>query len=121
LQEADTRFPRSARLLKPEEFKQVFKQSRRTADAFFTILFRPNGLPQARLGMAIAKKNLKLAVDRNLVKRTVRESFRYHQEDLSGFDLVVMCRKGLPLDDRQLLRDSLERHWQKIARSADGG
>jgi len=100
LQRSEASFPRSVRLLKPIEFKRVFQRSKRTADALFTILYCPNGMEQARLGMAIAKKNLNRAVDRNLVKRTVRESFRANQSHLSGFDMVVMCKRGMPLTER---------------------
>jgi len=67
--------------------------------------------------MAIAKKNLNRAVDRNLVKRTVRESFRANQSHLSGFDMVVMCKRGMPLTERARLRNSLEKHWNKISQS----
>lgn len=66
--------------------------------------------------MAIGKKNLKRAVDRNLVKRVVRESFRIHLEELAGVDVVVLSRRGLPLHERQLLRVSLDRHWRRLAR-----
>ena len=72
-------------------------------------------LDQGRLGMAIAKKNLKRAVDRNLVKRVIRESYRLQQETLAGIDIVVMSRRGLPLHDKQRLRASLDRHWKRVA------
>ncbi|WP_241085386.1 ribonuclease P protein component [Candidatus Vondammii sp. HM_W22] len=109
------RLPRSARLLTPAVFKRVFQRSKSSSDRFFTILSSPNELPQARLGMAIAKKNLKRAVDRNLVKRIVRESFRQHQRDLAGFDLVVLCRRDLPVKGKLALRRSLARHWKKVS------
>ena len=67
------------------------------------------------LGLAISKKSLKRAVDRNGVKRLVRESFRFHQRLLAGMDLIVLCRRHLPLNDRYKLRNSLERHWMKLA------
>jgi len=95
----------------------VFQRSKRTADTLFTILYRPNGMEQARLGMAIAKKNLNRAVDRNLIKRTVRESFRLSQSHLAGYDMVVMCKKGIPLLERDGLRSSLDKHWNKISGS----
>ncbi len=117
LQRSEASFSRSVRLLKPAEFKRVFQRSKRTADALFTILYRPNGLEQARLGMAIAKKNLNRAVDRNLIKRTVRESFRLRQSHLAGYDMVVMCKKGIPLLERGGLRGSLDKHWSKISGS----
>lgn len=49
--------------------------------------------PQARLGIVVAKKNIKLAVDRNRLKRLVRESFRKQQLGLLGLDIVVIIKK----------------------------
>ena len=49
--------------------------------------------PQARLGIVVAKRNVKLAVDRNRLKRLVRESFRQQQEHLGGLDIVVIIKK----------------------------
>ena len=107
-------FARSKRLLKPGEFKQVFDHSTRSSDANLTIFGRPNSLGNARLGLAISKKQLKLAVDRNRIKRLVRESFRQHQTKLGGLDLVVLARRGVhDLDNRQILH-ALERHWQRV-------
>ncbi|MES9900474.1 MAG: ribonuclease P protein component [Sedimenticola sp.] len=107
-------FDRTLRLLTPAEFKQVFQRSERCSDRYFTILYRPNALAHPRLGMAIAKKNLKRAVDRNLVKRLVREEFRLNRSGLSGFDLVVMCKRGLPTSNKTLLKSSLERLIGKL-------
>jgi|GEM_PF-3976772 len=45
----------------------------------------------ARLGMAVAKKCAKRAVDRNRLKRLARESFRQHKHSLAGFDIVPSC------------------------------
>ena len=107
-------FARSKRLLKPGEFKQVFDHSTRSSDSNLTIFGRPNTLANGRLGLAISKKQLKLAVDRNRIKRLVRESFRQHQSRLCGLDLVVLARRSIhDLDNRQILH-ALERHWQRI-------
>ena len=73
----------------------------------------------ARLGMAVSKKNVRRAVDRNLVKRLVRESFRKRRAQLRGLDLVVLTRRGIPLDDNDILSNSLERHWRRIAKRSN--
>lgn len=41
---------------------------------------------------------MKLAVDRNRLKRLVRESFRLQQLHLSGLDLVVIIKKDFIFD-----------------------
>ncbi len=67
--------------------------------------------------MAIAKKHLRRATSRNRIKRLIRESFRQHQSLLQGLDLVVLARPGLDQVDNRTLLQSLERHWQRAARS----
>lgn len=59
---------------------------------FFLILARSNSLYQARLGLIVAKKNLRKACDRNRVKRISREFFRLHQLQMQGLDWVILTR-----------------------------
>jgi len=117
LQTGRATFGRELRLLKPAHYRRVFQNARRSSDRYFTVLYLGNDRSRARLGMAIAKKALKRAVDRNRVKRVVRESFRLRQWDLAGLDLVVMCGRGIGQADGQQLRDSLERHWIRATQS----
>lgn len=84
----------------------------------FTVLSRPNGKTGARLGLAISKKNCRLAVQRNRLKRVVRESFRSHKEALGGIDVVVMCQAAAGRAGNRSLFDSLATHWQRCRSEA---
>jgi len=64
--------------------------------------------------MAIGRKTARLAVRRNAIKRTIRESFRRHQEPLRGLDLVVMTRPQAATLSPASLRAELAEHWQNI-------
>lgn len=68
------------------------------------------------MGLAISKKNVRRAVDRNLIKRLIRESFRIRQPQLGGLDIIVMARRNLPIGDRSALRDSLDKHWSNLVK-----
>ena len=57
-----------------------------------------NSHPQARLGIVVAKRNVRLAVARNRIKRLVRETFRHQQQRLNGLDIVVVVKKNFILD-----------------------
>lgn len=57
-----------------------------------TILARINQLSKARLGLAISHKCSKLAVERNRIKRIMRETFRVAKLNLPALDLVVTCK-----------------------------
>lgn len=53
--------------------------------------------PQPRLGIVVAKRNVKLAVKRNKLKRMIRESFRLQQQLLMGLDVVVVVKQEFML------------------------
>ncbi len=67
----------------------------------------------------IAKKNIRLAVQRNRSKRLIRESFRHHQDLLSGLDIVILARKGLDKLDNAAIVQLLEKLWQDLVRRRD--
>lgn len=70
------------------------------------VMARPNHAGYPRLGMVIAKRLLARAVDRNRVKRCVRETFRQAMPELPACDFVVrLIAKPVPGDEaRDLLR-----------------
>ena len=113
--------PRAARLLKPADFKQVFKKNQATNDRLFRILARANQVGQSRLGMAVSKKVDRTAVGRNRIKRVIRESFRHWSADSDiSFDIVVLPRPvAASICNQQLFR-SLRGHWSRIERAAAG-
>ena len=111
------RFARHNRLLDAASFNRVFQKASRSADDWFTVLSRRNNLELARLGLAISKKNCSRASGRNRLKRIVRESFRQHQDDLSGLDIVVMNKPPAARAANKQLFASLEAHWQRIERA----
>lgn len=82
-------FSRAVRLLKPAEFERVFSENERARTDTLLVMVRPNALGHARLGMIIAKRLLPRAVDRNRIKRCVRETFRLQRMDLPACDFVV--------------------------------
>lgn len=108
------KFPGHVRLLKPAEYSRVFKNPVRSSDRLLTILAVANDKGQARLGLAISKKNAKRAVDRNRIKRLIRESFRLHQCDLPAIDLVVMAKPVTKSAENQQILQSLQQHWNRL-------
>ncbi len=86
----------------------------------FTVLYKKNGEPEARLGLAISKKHCRLAVGRNRLKRIVRESFRHHRADLGGLDVVVLNQPAAMRASNKVLFDSLHEHWQRCHSAQTG-
>jgi len=75
-----------------------------------------NGLTRARLGIAVPKKQVRLAVKRNRLKRRAREFFRHQKPKLAGFDTLVIVRKPACELTGIQFRDLLDFHWARIAR-----
>ena len=57
------------------------------------IFAKPNGLLHSRLGLIVSGKIERLAVNRNRVKRVLREVFRARQGDVAGLDVVMRLRR----------------------------
>jgi ribonuclease P protein component len=106
--------PRTQRLRRAAEFKRLYAQGRRLAADGFTAVIQPNEAGMARLGLSIAARVLKLAVQRNRIRRIIRESFRQHQQHLPALDIVVGLRSSPQDVDNAQLRRSLDKLWQKI-------
>lgn len=74
------------------------------------VMARPNQVGHPRLGMVIAKRLLARAVDRNRVKRCVRESFRQVLQELPACDFVVrLIAKPVAGDEARDLSRALKR------------
>lgn len=107
------RFPQRVRLLTPAQFDRTFKQGRRLHQGPLSAVTAANSVGHPRIGFALGKKFAKLAVQRNRLKRLLRERFRHSQEQLQAMDLVVFLRSRLP-DTGDAETEAVERLWAKL-------
>ncbi len=113
-------FPRSTRLLASGEFRKVFEQACfRAPHPYFLLLAIRNEQETARAGLVVAKKNVRKAVDRNRIKRLVRESFRHRLGTLPELDIVVLVRKDAGTAENKQLLAVLDKLWSRLQRQAE--
>jgi ribonuclease P protein component len=77
--------------------------------------YRPNGLDTARLGVVVAKKLVKRANGRNLVKRITRELFRRQRVELPGCDMIVRLHAPITTISRAELNQDLRQLLDRLA------
>ena len=110
-------FGREKRLLTPQQFKAVFDYaSNKVPGKNVLLLARDNQLEHPRLGLVIGKKSVKLAVERNRIKRQIRESFRHNQSLLVGVDIVIVARRGIADLSNIELRQQFDKMLKRLAR-----
>ena len=83
-------FPRGYRLTHKQQFDRVLAlRTFHLRSGCFRVYAAANEGSGARLGLIVGKRQLKRAVDRNRVKRVLRETFRGHRARLPTLDIVV--------------------------------
>ncbi len=98
------KFPAKNRILKSSDYTDVMKFADKTLYSKTCVCFaKINLLGTPRLGLAIPKKRIKKAVERNRIKRIYREAFRLKKRDFQSFDIVLMSN-GITakMDNKQI-------------------
>jgi ribonuclease P protein component len=109
-------YSKEDRLLDAGAYRQVFDQvDAKVSHKNLLLLATKNNLKHDRLGLIIAKKHVRLAVQRNRIKRVIREVFRNHPSQSPGLDIIVLARKGADQLDNASLSSILRLQWQKLA------
>jgi ribonuclease P protein component len=117
---SDSSFAKSRRLLNAKAYQAVFDHvDWKVSNKYLLCLTRDNGLNHPRLGLVIAKKNVRLAVQRNRVKRIIRESFRLHQQQLPNIDVIVLARAHIDQLDNQQVAKQIEQCWDKLIKKVN--
>lgn len=111
------RFPKAHRVLRKADFERALRDGRRATDAVLTMWVHPNGLPHPRLGLIVGRRHGG-AVQRNRLKRLLREAFRLGQYDLPvGYDLVCTPRVGVRLELSACIQSLTRLAARLVARS----
>ena len=116
-QVADASFGKAKRLLNARDYSPVFDSpDARASHKNLLLLAKFTQGPEHRLGLVIAKKNVRLAVQRNRIKRLSREFFRSLPNSDLSMDVVLLARQGIGDLDNSELSSILQQQWQKLVR-----
>jgi ribonuclease P protein component len=107
-------FGKSSRLLKSHEYEAVFQDGIKDVAKHFVMFAMSNGKMCRRMGLVVSKK-VGNSVERNRIKRKLREQFRLHvgASPKEAMDYIVVARPGsknaTSIDVNQQLRESMFR------------
>lgn len=92
----DRRLRKEERLRKKRDFERVFEGGAAFHGKNLTAYTLPNSLGFSRIGIVTGKK-VGRAVERNRIRRLLRECFRLNKVLLGpGLDVVLIAKKGFP-------------------------
>jgi ribonuclease P protein component len=112
---AGARFPRAARILKPQDFTRLRRTARRVGCRHFNAEAAPGTGECARLGLAVSRRVSTSAVRRNRIKRIARDSFRKIRATLPLVDVLLIARESADAQSNEILRADLDALWQRLA------
>lgn len=107
-------FDKTRRLLTKQQYEYVFNQAKKVVMADFVLLYRANTVGHARLGLALSKKAIAKAHDRNRVKRMIRETFRVRTQ-LPAIDVIVLAKFGVAKTNNSVMMNKLSQAWNRLA------
>ena len=107
------------RLKTPEQFQTVYKSRQWGGSKHFTFnVLAQDGLDDnlghGVLGPTVSKKVSKRAVDRNRIKRQIREYYRLRQHEINNAHLVITAKPSCKNASDKERYESLDELWVKI-------
>lgn len=102
------------RVAKQRDFERVKKYGRSFFLPNIAIKCLKAGQPYSRFGFIVSNKISKKAIERNRIRRQLREIVRERIDQvLSGFDCVIMVRPDIKKDKFKELEQKIENLFQR--------
>jgi ribonuclease P protein component len=98
-------------------FGTVLRGSRKLRGRFAIVHVAPGLAGQSRLGVALTRRLVPNAVDRNRVKRLVRDTFRRHGVKHAGLDCVVSLRERYHAANAAPVLEEIRTFFDQLAKN----
>jgi len=106
--------PRKHRLTQDKDFKKIFKKGKFFIGRFINLRIAKNNLEVSRFGFIVGKKKFKKAVDRNKIKRQLREIIHLKLDKIkSGFDIAIIVKEDIKNKSYQEIDGVMEKVLNK--------
>lgn len=103
----DETFRPQERIRKRKEFLLIYKKGRRYKGKYFNLIYLSNSLDFSRVGIVVSRK-IGNAVQRNRVKRWMRDLFRKNKNLIKiSVDMVIIPKKEI----LETTRSSLQQEY----------
>lgn len=99
------------RLTKRKDFESVFKQGKGIKQGSIYLKYKKNGLKECRFGIIIGKNYSKKAVERNKIKRRLREILK--EQNVQGLDIILVALPGAE-NNFEKLKEDVGKLFKKI-------
>ncbi len=109
-------FTPAQRLVHKPQFDAVYQQGSKLGDSCFLVLIKPNDVNFARLGLSVSARTVGNAVNRNRIKRVIRNSFRLAAAQLPAVDIVINTRPGAREASNAVIAERLSQHWKNVVK-----
>lgn len=121
-----TRFPKSAHLLKHADFQRVYQNGKRHFSGHLTAFYlrreAGDGTTMVRVGFTVGKV-LGGSVERNRIRRRTREAVRFHLQELSGIsdpvDVIIHPKKSVLKIEFSVLSEEVAKAFQVVRRNVE--
>lgn len=109
------RLSHESRLRYKSDFDRVFKHQKKIRCEIGMLRFAPNNLDIARIAIIASKRNVRLAIVRNRLRRLVKETFRHQQSSLRGLDLVFVAHREASTANQIEINRCLNKLFKRLA------
>ena len=85
------------------EFERLLRQGKRRSLCGYTFYLERRDVGSARLGILVSRKHASRAIERNRIKRCIREAFRLEQQNLGALDILVRPPDGVKANAQMII------------------